>query len=225
VRIDENLYVYKFWEPEMMLRPSLCWLLAVLTLAPVLKAQSDDLLTRVWTGEQQAQAKFTTACGTVTETRNSKLMVKPLVLHGKFCAEGTDHFMIEYAAPNSMRIKLNGDYLNLQIADGKMQVMNIGSDVHRVESSFGKNSIEGLKKDFEVSVQESPASFEMRLIPRSEMLRHRFNYLVVKLNKRDFLPRSLEVDGKSGVNSVFTFDITSVGQKIPEETFEVVKTK
>ena len=47
---------------------------------------------------------------------------------------------------------------------------------------------------------------------------------MVKLNKRDFLPRSLEVDGKSGVNSVFTFDITSVNVKLPEDTFEV-KTK
>jgi hypothetical protein len=65
----------------------------------------------------------------------------------------------------------------------------------------------------------------MKLIPRPEALRRRFNYLVVKLNKRDFLPRSLEVDGKSGVNSVFNFDITSVNKILPEDTFEVLKTK
>ncbi len=45
----------------------------------------------------------------------------------------------------------------------------------------------------------------------------------MKLNKRDFLPQSLEVDGKSGVNSVFAIDVTSVNVKIPTETFEVIK--
>jgi outer membrane lipoprotein-sorting protein len=48
---------------------------------------------------------------------------------------------------------------------------------------------------------------------------------VVKLNKRDFLLRSLEVDGKSGVNSVFAIDINSVNPKIPADTFEVYKPK
>ena len=210
----------------MILRRSLCWLLASSISPAILTAQSDDLLARIWTAEQQAQATFTTACGTVTEVRISKLMVKPLVLHGKFCAEGTNRFMLEYAEPNPMRIRLNDSYLNVKIDGGKTQVMDIGNDVHRVQSSFGgQNSIETLKKDFTVTAQEDRLDFEMKLIPRSENLRRRFNYLVVKLNKRDFLPRSLEVDSKSGVNSVFTFDITSKNIKLPEDTFEVLKTK
>jgi len=210
----------------MILRRKLCWLFAALIFGSVLPAQTDDLLTRIWTGEQQAQAKFTTACGTVTETRTSKLMMKPLVLRGKFCAEGTNRFMLEYFEPNPMRIRLNENYLNIKAADGKTQVMDIGSDIHRVQSSFsGENSIERLKKDFTVTAQENSQDFEMKLVPRAEPLRHKFNYLVVKLNKRDFLPRSLEVDGKSGVNSVFTFDITSINTKLPADTFEVSKTK
>jgi len=210
----------------MTLRHKLCWFFAVLISGSVLPAQTDDLLTRIWTGEQQAQTKFSTACGTVTETRTSKLMVKPLVLRGKFCAEGTNRFMLEYFEPNPMRIRLNENYLNIKAADGKTQVMDIGSDIRRVQSSFsGENSIERLKKDFIVTAQENSLDFVMKLVPRSEQLRHRFNYLMVKLNKRDFLPRSLEVDGKSGVNSVFTFDITSTNMKLPADTFEVSKTK
>ena len=34
---------------------------------------------------------------------------------------------------------------------------------------------------------------------------------------------SLEVDGKSGVNSVFVIDVTSMNPKIPKDTFEVYK--
>jgi outer membrane lipoprotein-sorting protein len=49
------------------------------------------------------------------------------------------------------------------------------------------------------------------------------NYLIVKLDKKDFMLRSLEVDGKSGVNSVFVIDVSSVNPKLPADTFEVYK--
>ncbi|HEV2619027.1 MAG TPA: outer membrane lipoprotein carrier protein LolA [Acidobacteriaceae bacterium] len=210
----------------MNLRRGVCWLFAILMGGRVLVAQTDDLLARIMTGEQQAQAKFTTACGTVTEIRTSRLMVKPMVLRGKFCAEGTDRFMLAYGAPNAMEMRLNGNYLNIKAAGTKTQVMDIGGDVRRIQSSFGgQNSMEHLKKDFTVTAQENNLDFELRLVPRAETLRRKFNYLVVKLNKRDFLPRSLEVDGKGGVNSVFTFDISSVNIKLPEDTFEVSRTK
>ncbi|MGB6478332.1 MAG: hypothetical protein WBF15_04515, partial [Candidatus Sulfotelmatobacter sp.] len=40
--------------------------------------QSNDLLNRIWDGVQQAQKKYTSSCGTITETRTSSLMVRPL---------------------------------------------------------------------------------------------------------------------------------------------------
>jgi outer membrane lipoprotein-sorting protein len=55
--------------------------------------------------------------------------------------------------------------------------------------------------------------------------RRRLNYLTVKLDKRDYLPRSLEIDGKNGVNSVFLIDYTTLNAKLPAETFEVYKPK
>jgi outer membrane lipoprotein-sorting protein len=72
---------------------------------------------------------------------------------------------------------------------------------------------------------ENSREYEMKFVPRTEAFRRRLNYLVVKLDKRDFLPRSLEVDGKSGVNSVFRIDFTSLNAKLPAETFEVSKPK
>ena len=74
----------------MISRFRLCGLLAFVIFPGMLAAQSDDLLTRIWDGVQQAQKKYTSGCGTITETRTSSLLVKPMVLRGKFCAEGTD---------------------------------------------------------------------------------------------------------------------------------------
>jgi outer membrane lipoprotein-sorting protein len=191
----------------------------------VLAAQSDDLLTHIWDGVQQAQKTFTSGCGTITETRTSTLMVRPMVLRGKFCAEGTTRFSLEYFEPNPLRIRFNEDYLNVTIGS-RTEVIDVGSNVRRAQSYFSReNSIANLKKNFTITVQEASGSYDMKLVPRSEAFRRRLNYLVVKLNKRDFLLRSLVVDGKSGVNSVLVIDVNSVNPKIPAETFEVYKPK
>jgi len=191
----------------------------------MLAAQSDDLLTRIWDGVQQAQKKYTSGCGTITETRTSSLLVKPMVLRGKFCAEGTKRFMLEYSEPAPLRILFNENYLNVTTG-GKTEVMEVGTSVRRAQSYFSReNSIANLKKNFTITVQEDSRGYEMKFVPRSDAFRRRLNYVVVKLNKRDFLLRSLEVDGKSGVNSVFAIDVSSVNPKIPAETFEVYKPK
>jgi outer membrane lipoprotein-sorting protein len=197
--------------------------LGLLIFPGMLAAQPDELLTLIWDGVQQAQKKYTSSCGTITETRTSSLMVKPMVLRGKFCAEGTTRFALEYSEPAKVRIRYNENYLNLTTGD-KTEVMEVGNSVRRAQSYFSReNSIGNLKKNFTITVQEDSREFEMKLVPRTDNFRRRLNYLVVKLDKRDFLLRSLEVDGKSGVNSVFVIDVSSLNPKIPADTFEVYK--
>jgi outer membrane lipoprotein-sorting protein len=150
-------------------------------------------------------------------------MVKPMVLHGKFCAEGTTRFALEYLDPAGVRIRYNDNYLNITTG-GKTEVMEVGGNVRRAQSYFSReNSIGNLKKTFTITVQEESGDYEMKLVPRTDNFRRTLKSLVVKLDKRDFLLRSLEVDGKSGVDSVFAIDVSSLNPKIPPGTFEVYK--
>lgn len=191
----------------------------------VLAAQSDDLLNRVWDGVQQAQKKYTSSCGTISETRTSNLMLKPLVLRGKFCAEGTTRFSLDYFEPSSMQIRFNENYVNVT-ANGNTEVMDIGKSVRRAQSYFGRDgSLGNLKKNFTITVQEDGRDYQMKLVPRTDTFHSKLNYMVVKLDKQNFTLRSLEVDGKSGVNSVFAIDVTSINPKLPADTFEVYKPK
>jgi outer membrane lipoprotein-sorting protein len=187
--------------------------------------QSDDLLNRVWDGIEQAQKKYTSMCGNITETRTSNLMVKPLVLRGKFCAEGTTKFSLDYVEPSSMRIRFNENYLNFTTG-GNTQVTEIRKNVRRAQTYFGgESSLGNIKKNFTITVQEGSRDFQMKLVPRTNTFRDKLNFMIVKLDKKDFLLRSLEVDGKSGVNSVFVIDVNSMNPKIPADTFEVYKPK
>lgn len=200
-------------------------LLTLLILPGVMVGQSDDVLSQVWNGVQQAQKKYTSMCGTISETRTSTLMVKPLVLRGKFCSEGTTRFSLDYLEPSFMRIRFNENYLNVTTG-GKTEVMEIGKSVRRAQSYFGRDSSLGnLKKNFTITVQEDSRDYQMKLVPRTDTFRRRLNYLVVKLDKKEFVLRSLEVDGKSGVNSVFAIDVNSMNPKLPADTFEVYKPK
>lgn len=203
----------------------LCALLAFFIFPGVLVGQSGDLLSRVWDGIQQAQKKYTSMCGAITETRTSNLMVKPLVLHGRFCAEGTTKFSLEYVEPSRMSIRFNENYLNVT-SGGNTQVREMGKNVRRVQSYFGgENSLGNVKKNFKITVQEDDRDYRMKLVPRTSTFRDKLNFMIVKLDKKDFLLRSLEVDGKSGVNSVFVIDVTAMNPKIPKDTFEVYKPK
>ncbi|HLV88918.1 MAG TPA: outer membrane lipoprotein carrier protein LolA [Candidatus Sulfotelmatobacter sp.] len=204
---------------------SLCVLLWFLIIPGVFAGQSNDLLNQVWDGIQQAQKKYTSMCGTITETRTSSLMTRPLVLHGKFCAEGTTRFALDYFEPSSMHVRFNENYVNVT-SGSKTEVTEIGKSVRRAQSYFGgQNSLGNLRKNFTVTVEQDGRDYRMKLVPRSSAFRDRLNYLVVKLDKRDYVLRSLEVDGKSGVNSVFDVEVNSMNPKIPADMFEVYKPK
>jgi outer membrane lipoprotein-sorting protein len=184
---------------------------------------NDQLLAKIWDGVQQTQTKYTSGCGKITETRTSKLLVKPLVFHGKFCAEGLLRFSLEYTDPEPLRIVFNQDYLNVT-AGKRTDVLDVGENVRRTQSYFTKgNSLENLKKNFAVDVRDDGRDFVMTLVPRAGRFANALNYITVRLGKEDFLLHSLVVDGKSGVNSRFEIQITSLNSKIPPGTFDLYR--
>ena len=72
-----------------------------------------------------------------------------------------------------------------------------------------------------VLVQESSDYYELKLVPKNGRFEKRVNYIVVKLDKERHLLHSLEVDGKSGVNSLFQIEITELNPELSEDTFSV----
>jgi outer membrane lipoprotein-sorting protein len=186
----------------------------------------DALLKRIWDGVQEAQKKYTTGRGTITETRTSSLLARPLVFHGKFFASGTTKFSLEYSAPEPVRVVYSGDYLN--VTTGKQrsttEVIKIGQHVRRTQVYFSReNSLANLKKSFTISVRETKTGYEMKLAPRAERFKRRVNYVVVTLSKPEFLLRSLEVDGTSGVNSRFDIQLEALNAPIGDEIFKVYR--
>ena len=202
-------------------------LTVALLLCGLAAAQDDALLQRIWDGVQAAQQKYTSSCGTVIETRTSALLAKPLVFHGKFCADGMTRFSLEYTGSQPIRLLYNQDYLNVTTTrDGKAttEVLQVGEHVRRTQAYFSRtNSIQNLKRNFTIALREDNKVYEMKLVPRSSRFSSRINYVIVRLLKDTFLLSSLEIDGKSGVHSVFDIQATQLNPKIDEEMFKVYK--
>jgi len=188
----------------------------------------DELLSQIWKGVQAAQNRYLTGCGRITESRTSKLLTRPIVFRGRFCASGTDRFTMEYLEPEPVRLVFNRDFLN--VTTGKeartTEVIEVGNHVRRTQGYFSReNSIKNLKENFSISVRQAVSTYEMRLVPRSARFRQRVNYIVVGLARDTFLLRTLEIDGASGVRSVFQIDLESLNQKLDERLFHVYRPK
>jgi len=187
---------------------------------------NDLLLRRIWGGVQEAQNKYTTGSGVITETRTSLLLAKPLVLHGKFFAAGLTRFSVEYSAPQRVRVVFNQDYLNVTTGAPRpnTEVIRIGEHVRRTQAYFSKeNSLANLKQSFAISAREDRTGYEMKLVPASGRFRKKINYIIVRLAKPDFLLRSLEVDGASGVHSRFDIQLEALNRPIADEVFKVYR--
>jgi hypothetical protein len=199
--------------------------LLLCALPPVLRAGDDALLNRIWEGVQQAQARYTSGCGTLTETRTSALLARPLVLRGRFCAKGAGAFFMEYTEPSPLSVRFNGDYLNVTTGTPKTtEVINAGQNVRRTQSWFSRGeSLQNLKNSFDIAASATAGEYVLKFAPKSAQFRKRINYVVVHLNKDNCLLRTLEVDGKSGVNSVFQVDLKSLNAPVDDALFKVYK--
>ena len=102
----------------------------------------------------------------------------------------------------------------------------MGGNVRRTQGYFSRdNSLANLKKNFEIALSREPGLDVLTMAPRTASFRRKISRIVVKLDAAQFLLRSLEVDGTSGVNSVFRIEMTSLNAKIPAGTFDVYRPK
>ena len=196
-------------------------------LSVVAASGQDPILERIWEGVQGAQAAVTTACGTLTETRTSELFSRPRVFRGNFCAAGAVKFWLEYLEPEKIILRFNTDFLNVTTSRRTgfaTEVIQVGQHVRRTEQYFsGENAIENLKRNFSIQAVESGDTYLLKLVPRSSRFAGRVNYVAVGLGRDNFLPRSIEIDGKSGVRSVFAIAITSKNTRLDEAIFHVYR--
>jgi hypothetical protein len=183
---------------------------------------SRELLDRIWRGVQE---RHESGCWKLTETRVSPLLVRPLVMHGNFCAAGLDRFRVDYEGPKAARVVYNRGVLNVSTDGGKhTEVFNVSHAVQRAQRYFsGPRSSVNLEHDFSITATETSDRYVLLLLPVSGRIAGRVKRVAIELGKVDFLPRRIEIDGKSGVDSIFETRIEKLDSPLDESLFEVYR--
>jgi hypothetical protein len=186
---------------------------------------SRELLDLVWRGVEQAQARHVSGCGMLTEKRTSPLLVRPLIIRGTFCAAGVDLFRVEYEGPEPVRITYNRGALNVSTDGGKRtEAFDVSRAVERAQRYFaGPHAPENLERDFSIEVVQAGDRYSLLLLPVSGRIARGVKRVAVELGKLDFLPRRIEIDGKSGVNSIFEIQIEKLDAPLDEGIFQVYR--
>ena len=183
------------------------------------------LFDRIWAGVQHAGDVLQNGCGTITETRVSPLLARPLVFHGTFCASGTTAFRLDYTQPEPLRIVYNEGVLNVTTETGRRtDVLEIGRAVDRTRQYFsGPHASENLRRDFSATAVEEREGYTVTLIPRAGRLTSRLKRVVATVRRDDFVLRRLEILGVSGVQSTFNVQVDRINVAIDPQLFKVYR--
>ena len=109
--------------------------------------------------------------------------------------------------------------LNVSTDGGRRtEALDVGSAVRRAQRYFaGPRAAENLERDFSITVAETGDRYALLLLPVSGRIARRVKRVAVELGKDDFLPRRIEIDGKSGVDSTFEIQIEKLDAPLDEE--------
>jgi len=200
------------------------------SISPVQSAGDDnDLFTFIWQCLQKTHEQYRLCSGNITETRNSDLFREPVIFTGKFYAMDPDKFRLEYTDPESMTIIFNEDYANIALKQQSMNtdVINIKKNVQRTKNYFsGDKGLKNLKHDFQITASENSDYYKIKLVPRKSRFKKRVNYIGIWLDKKNYLLKKFELDGKNGVNSIFMIENLEINpEKFDEDTFRVYRPK
>lgn len=186
------------------------------------EAAMQDLTPRVWAGVQRAQ-QHETIEGELTETRTSSLLARPMVLRGTFAVQGTTAFRLDYTTPPRMTIVYQRGYVNVTMGR-QTEAFEAGSGVARAMSYFGKpDSLENLKRDFATTVLEAGGSYVLRMEPLAGRFKSRTGPIVATFRADDFTITRLEINGRSGVKSVFDIRIRKVDGALDPAMFSLYR--
>lgn len=211
-----------WWSPARAALVALAVAGPVVASGQVRPVGPEDLTQRVWEGVQRAQ-RHETIEGDLIETRTSPLLARPMVLRGTFAVQGTSAFLVEYTTPHRMKIVYQRGYVN--VTTGRQtDAFESGSGVARALSYLGKpDSLDNFRRDFATTAEEVGGAYVLRMEPVAGRFKSRTGPIVATFRADDFAITRLEINGRSGVKSVFDIRIRRMDARLDPKIFDLYR--
>jgi len=108
-----------------------------------------------------------TACGTLSETRRSPLLARPLVFQGTFLRGRPRQVPARVRRTQSFLVIYNDGAINVSTDGGKQtEAFDVGDAVTRAQGYFsGPRALQNLQRDFAIEATETADGYALELSP------------------------------------------------------------
>ena len=197
----------------------------LMCLTPVLAMAQNE-------GEQKIIQKISKAAQSMTsmqcdfvQTKHMKLLNDNMVSYGKMYYQQSSKLRWEYTSPYTYTFILNDSKVLLKKGN-RNDVIDVNQNkMFKEIARMMMNSVVGKcltdKKDFKISVAETPDQYVATLLPQKKDMKQMFSKIILYVNKRQLTIAKVEMQEKKGDNTVIELKNIQLNKNINASTFAI----
>lgn len=158
------------------------------------------------------------------QEKNLSMLSEKIVSKGKFWFKKDNMLRMEYNKPFEYLMILNKD--NMYIKDGQKEnkVSTKSSKLFQQINKITIDCVQGTvfnNPDFTTKEYESKNTYLIELSPAGKALKEFFKTINVIIDKNDYEVTTIEMNEKSGDNTIIRFTNREINPAIPDATFAI----
>lgn len=197
----------------------------LMCLTPVLAMAQNE-------GEQKIIQKISKAAQSMTsmqcdfvQTKHMKLLNDYMVSYGKMYYQQSSKLRWEYTSPYTYTFILNDSKVLLKKGN-RNDVIDVNQNkMFKEIARMMMNSVVGKcltdKKDFKISVAETPEQYVATLLPQKKDMKQMFSKVILYVNKRQLSIAKVEMQEKKGDNTVIELKNIQLNKNINASVFAI----
>lgn len=197
----------------------------LMCLTPVLAMAQNE-------GEQKIIQKVSKAAQSMTsmqcdfvQTKHMKLLNDNMVSYGKMYYQQNSKLRWEYTSPYTYTFILNDSKVLLKKGN-RNDVIDVNQNkMFKEIARMMMNSVVGKcitdKKDFKISVAETPEQYVATLLPQKKDMKQMFSKVILYVNKRQLSIAKVEMQEKKGDNTVIELKNIQLNKNINASVFAI----
>lgn len=169
-----------------------------------------------------ASSTVTAIQGEFTQEKELAALTEKITSHGKLWYKREGRVRMDYSDPFEYRIIINGDKMSVHDGQKESRINVRSSKLFQQVNQIMLDCMQGTilqSPDFSTRVFESDSAYLLEFTTVSKTLKQFFQSIILIVEKKDYAPRSIQLNEPSGDKTVITLDRKTVNGRVPDEVF------
>ncbi len=173
---------------------------------------------------QQAGNSITTIKSDFVQEKNLSMMEEKIVSKGQFYYKKDKKVRLEYTSPFKYLMVINGDNVVIQDESRTNRFSAKSNKMFRQINQIMVDCLSGAvlnNPDYSVSSYENKTQYALSLNPKSKLMKEFFEGILIFVDKKTNAVLRVEMNEKSGDNTIMKFSNTLLNQPVADGVFEL----